>query len=243
MGTGTLALPFAACQAGMICNALGMALVTVWNIYAVDRLLRCFEYIQEEEKVHSRFEHLSQDTFNEEASDNQSSEEIGDSHQPLNALSQISKEAFGNIGVRIVDTCLLILMIAIIIAYQGKICHVFTLYQPFTIPAQRTYKYVSLAAALLGFMGVSEKMSSKYIGSLLLQLIILPLATISNFKVVSSVSAMGIFILVIVFASVGCYGIIQNGLNGFRLSYITKEHMWPATSTALSHWFGVVACK
>ena len=109
MGTGTLALPFAACQGGMIFNAVGMALVTAWNIYSVDRLLRCLEYI-EEEKVHSMFKHSSPERLDGEVSENEGT----------NTLSLISKEAFGNTGVMIVDTCLLILMIAIIIAYQGK---------------------------------------------------------------------------------------------------------------------------
>ena len=51
MGTGTLALPFAAKQGGLLFNVLGLALITLWNIYAVNRLLKCIEYIQKYEEI------------------------------------------------------------------------------------------------------------------------------------------------------------------------------------------------
>jgi hypothetical protein len=45
MGTGTLALPFATSQGGLVLNTVGLGCVTLWNIYAVDRLMKCLDLI------------------------------------------------------------------------------------------------------------------------------------------------------------------------------------------------------
>jgi len=45
MGTGTLALPYAACRGGLAFNLIGLGLVALWNLYSVDRLLKCSELI------------------------------------------------------------------------------------------------------------------------------------------------------------------------------------------------------
>ena len=41
MGTGTLALPFAATQGGLLFNIIGLLLIGVWNYYSANCLLRC----------------------------------------------------------------------------------------------------------------------------------------------------------------------------------------------------------
>lgn len=45
MGTGTLALPFAAAQGGLYLNTLGLLLIALWNLYSVQRLCHCLELI------------------------------------------------------------------------------------------------------------------------------------------------------------------------------------------------------
>lgn len=45
MGTGTLALPFAAARGGLVFNAIGLALIGWWNYYAAGCLLRCLEFL------------------------------------------------------------------------------------------------------------------------------------------------------------------------------------------------------
>ena len=53
MGTGTLALPFAAEKGGLLFNAGGLFLIGLWNYYSAFCLLRCLEYfphIDEAEK-------------------------------------------------------------------------------------------------------------------------------------------------------------------------------------------------
>ena len=44
MGTGTLALPFAATEGGLLFNIIGLLLIGIWNYYSANCLLRCMEY-------------------------------------------------------------------------------------------------------------------------------------------------------------------------------------------------------
>eukprot|EP00986_Skeletonema_menzelii_P002585 scaffold705_cov86-Skeletonema_menzelii.AAC.1 len=41
MGTGTLALPFAAEKGGLLFNVVGLALIAIWNYYCANCVLRC----------------------------------------------------------------------------------------------------------------------------------------------------------------------------------------------------------
>ena len=43
MGTGTLALPYAARQGGLLLHVLGLIAIGAWNLYSVERLLHCLE--------------------------------------------------------------------------------------------------------------------------------------------------------------------------------------------------------
>ena len=44
MGTGTLALPYAAEKGGLLFNMIGLALIAVWNYYCANCVLRCRDY-------------------------------------------------------------------------------------------------------------------------------------------------------------------------------------------------------
>jgi hypothetical protein len=48
MGTGTLALPFAAQKGGLVFNMFGLGAIVVWNYYSADCLLRCLHYLPQE---------------------------------------------------------------------------------------------------------------------------------------------------------------------------------------------------
>lgn len=45
MGTGTLALPFAATKGGLIFNMIGLFMIGLWNYYSANCLLRCLAYL------------------------------------------------------------------------------------------------------------------------------------------------------------------------------------------------------
>jgi hypothetical protein len=106
MGTGTLALPYAACQGGYIFNAAGLAIMMLWNLYSVDRLLRCLSLIPPDNNPRSV-----------EDKENQIPDMVS-LHTPT--LEKVTFYAFGSWGVKIIDGISLTLYCGIITAYIGK---------------------------------------------------------------------------------------------------------------------------
>ena len=97
MGTGTLALPYAARQGGVVLFVLGLIAIAVWNIYAVQRLCDCLELLP---KVQ---------------------------HRPPGGTSTLGKVAWyalGKNGVHALDVVMVMLLSGIIITYEGKQTHV-----------------------------------------------------------------------------------------------------------------------
>ncbi len=47
MGTSTLALPSASAAGGLLFNAIVLFVISAWNYYSADCLLRCLEYLPE----------------------------------------------------------------------------------------------------------------------------------------------------------------------------------------------------
>ena len=45
MGSGTLALPYAATVGGLLFNIIGLCLIGLWNYYSSNCLLRCLDYL------------------------------------------------------------------------------------------------------------------------------------------------------------------------------------------------------
>ena len=45
MGSGTLALPYAATVGGLLFNIIGLFLIGLWNYYSSNCLLRCLDYL------------------------------------------------------------------------------------------------------------------------------------------------------------------------------------------------------
>lgn len=109
MGTGTLALPFAAQRGGLILNIFGLIGIAGWNLFSVQRLCEALQICRNH---------------------NQSLQMA-----PRNATSTFSKVgyfAFGEIGIHGLDISLVILFLGIIVSYIGESCghhvHVIMLY-------------------------------------------------------------------------------------------------------------------
>lgn len=96
--------------------------------------------------------------------------------------------------------------------------------------------------AILGFIADTPfTMGSKIYDTLGMLLIIIPLASMSDFSLIAKVSAIGTSIIFAIFLLIGYYGIEENGLRGF--SSISEQHLWPKTLSSFSSWYGVVACE
>ena len=110
VGTGVLAVPFAANAGGLLFHIIGLAFVTMWNIYSVHRLAESRTYV-EEYKLEKRHD-----------GDNDGDERQAQEQPPenTNTLGLITWHAFGMPGLHMVDSILAMLMLGIIIAYEGK---------------------------------------------------------------------------------------------------------------------------
>ncbi len=107
IGTGVLAIPFAATEGGLIFHVLGTGLLFLWNYHSVKLLVQSEHFINLKKK--EKFFNLEELS----AADNQA--------DPQSTFSKVAAEVFGMIGMHIVDCSMIFLMIGIVIAYEGEI--------------------------------------------------------------------------------------------------------------------------
>ncbi len=96
MGTGCLALPFACQQGGIVLYVAGVALIALWNVYAVERLCRCWEL----------------------------SAKITRATPPPNGTTQLGTVtwyAFGKRGLWVLEMLLLVFFMGVLVAYLAAI--------------------------------------------------------------------------------------------------------------------------
>lgn len=97
MGTGTLALPYACQQGGLILHSVGLLGIAGWNLYSVHRLCQALGYLK------------------------------ADSNHPnipphgISTFGKVAWFAFGQHGVHGLDFMLVILFLGIIVAYEGRL--------------------------------------------------------------------------------------------------------------------------
>lgn len=233
MGTGTLALPFGACQGGILFNIFGLALITLWNIYCVDRLVKCLDYVELKhllskppsiKKGHRKTSSGRRRMFKRmDSSRIKIDEEMVKDEESLakkskgmpqntNTFGKVAWHAFGTMGVWFVDTVMFILMFGIVIAYLD---------------------------AILEFMKKTPLTSGSSLIDMFSSLIvIMPLCSIANLQSVAKFSAFGLIFLLGTFCVIAGFGINEFGLAGF--DSISNEYLWPKDLTSVSNWFGVV---
>lgn len=93
MGTGTLALPFAASQGGLYLNTIGLILIAAWNLYSVQRLCHCLTLIPKDIEPPKR----------------------------ATTFAKVAWFAFGDVGLHALDGMMIILLCGIIVAYEDAI--------------------------------------------------------------------------------------------------------------------------
>lgn len=99
MGTGTLALPYAASQGGLVFNIIGLSLISLWNLYSVDRLILCADLIKRMDQ-----------------------EEVGRVKvcppPGTSTLGKVAWHSFGPVGLYFLDVMMIILLFGVITAYE-----------------------------------------------------------------------------------------------------------------------------
>lgn len=130
MGTGTLALPFAAQKGGLVFNMIGLGVIVVWNYYSADCLLKCLDHLPRditegdggcpdrnstEETYYGTIEVVS-------CARNRDSMNIKVPGPPEGTTTYgiVAWHAFGNAGLMILDLLMIMLFVGLLIAYEGK---------------------------------------------------------------------------------------------------------------------------
>lgn len=107
IGTGVLAIPFAATEGGLVFHIIGLCFIAMWNSYSVHRLLESRSYIK---------------NFKTSLEANDSlDDEQKEAPKNTNEFGYVTWHAFGGVGLQIVDSIMIMLMLGIIIAYEAAI--------------------------------------------------------------------------------------------------------------------------
>eukprot|EP00979_Chaetoceros_neogracilis_P000057 scaffold17_cov259-Chaetoceros_neogracile.AAC.9 len=107
IGTGVLAIPFAATEGGLVFHIIGLCFIAMWNSYSVHRLLESRSYIKNYKITLGANENF--DDEKEEAPKN------------TNEFGYVTWHAFGWAGLQLADSIMIMLMLGIIVAYEAAI--------------------------------------------------------------------------------------------------------------------------
>ncbi len=218
MGTGTLALPFAAEKGGLIFNVVGLALIASWNYYCSNCVLRCRECLP------PRIKRGDSDSDIERSSAGQ--QQLYGSVEGKEDLAQQSNKtkpppdgttsyaavawyAAGPVGLLVVDFLMLLLMVMLIIAYE---------------------------VAMISFIDDMPTITgSRKIDIIIPSVIVALLSCSPDVSFLSKFSVVGLLALALSFIVIVWQGLIENGLTGFQ----STLNLWPRNVTDASSWFGV----
>lgn len=245
LGTGTLALPYAASQGGYLFNVLGLILISLWNLFSVNRLIHCEELVRElfcnggqNQQRNCQGQHTRRESrtsrhrrtgssmrklFRGMITDaNINDDEVQWSEENVLAEQNFPPEGtstYGRVAWYALGPIGLHMMdVALLVLLLGVVIA----YEDAIISFVRETPVTTGSAAL---------------DSLATVLIIAPLTCVEDLHFLSKTSALGIVIIFISFGVIFAYGLIQNGLNG--IGDVTWDDMWPKSLTGACNWFGV----
>ena len=245
LGTGTLALPYAASQGGYLFNVLGLILISLWNLFSVNRLIHCEELVRElfcdgvqnqqrnRKGQHTRHESRTsrhrrtgssmRRLFRGMITDaNINDDEVQWSEESVLAEQNFPPDGtstYGRVAWYALGPIGLHMMdVALLVLLLGVVIA----YEDAIISFVRETPVTTGSAAL---------------DSLATVLIIAPLTCVEDLHFLSKTSALGIIIIFISFGVLFAYGLLQNGLSG--IGEVTWDDMWPKSLTGACNWFGV----
>lgn len=213
MGTGCLALSFAAQQGGWPLFSVGLFAIAAWNLYATQRLCECLKFIPEDKYLASSpVTSASEDSdLGDEESPQQEEKHRLPPPQGTATLGRVAWYAFGPIGLHLLDVMMVTLLIGIIVAYVSA-----------------TVSFISDTPLTLGSL----------IDALIVASIMGYLALVPDLGFLSQASAIGLSVLLATFLVIAGYGIV--GSKDLPPSVRTTLPVWPDSIGGISRWFGVV---
>jgi len=157
MGTGTLALPFAAQKGGLILNVFGLIGIAGWNLFSAHRLILALRIYEKNDRLLLCPEKAKTSIF-----------------------SKIGWLAFGEIGIHLLDVCLVTLFLGIVVSYEDAAVG-FLQDTPLSTASLELDAFV--IATMVGFLSLAPDMSD-----------------------LAKASASGLFVLAFTFIIVAIYG-------------------------------------
>jgi len=240
IGTGTLALPYASSQGGFVFSIIGLALIAQWNIYSVDRLIKCELLMQKmaivpltteiapsssantTPKRHhhrsnsSKQPHIFENTNNHTTQMNVNEKEHIRNQKQIcpkgtTTFGKVAFYSFGSWGLNCLDLIMVLLFIGVLLS-----CFVL----------------------ITELLEAAHFTSGSYaLDTLMISVIIIILSSVPDLSVLHVLSAAGILAVIIAFIVILSYGILEYGLIGF--TDIQWGNLWPHSVTGISNWFGV----
>jgi len=107
VGVGSLALPYSAREGGLLVSIFGLAMISMWNIYSVDRLIKCVNLLPTLKSLKSL--------------NNCITTENKDPPIGASTYSKVAWHAFGSNGLHALDGLMILLSLGITIAYEDAI--------------------------------------------------------------------------------------------------------------------------
>jgi amino acid permease len=234
MGTGCLALPYAAQQGGLLLHIFGIIAIALWNTYGLKRLCQCLELLE------SSYSSQQQKDLNGEAQNpkpdstatapkTKTTIVITLSPPPPGTATfgKVAWYALGPPGLMALDIMTVILLLGIVVAYQDAI-RSFLRDTPFTT-------------------------KSDILDAIIIALMMMPLSLVPDVGYLAKASAAGLTVLGFCFLVIAGYGIFEyytaddNNYGDTTLTTSSIEVHHSATSwlprdglTGASQWFGCV---
>ena len=209
MGTGCLALAYACQQGGVLVYCFGLIAIAAWNVYAVDRLVRCRGYLLQDAAVGE-----NDNTDQEQITTHVSNLERNTTRRKVpkestSTLGKVAFLAFGPTGLEVIDILMMILLMGIVVSYLSAVI-----------------SFLSDTPLTIGPLG----------DALVVATLMLLLSLVPDLGHLSGISGAGLMVLggtFIVIAGYGIHDYWTSSQHGASLP------LWPTSKTGLSHFFGV----
>lgn len=225
MGTGTLALPFAAEKGGLLFNIIGLLIIGLWNYYSANCLLRCLQYLPPDldnnttntagtagtaELEHQqKYGAILPDTTTHKY------KRTIDMMPPPPGTTTYGKVAWyaaGPKGLMVLDLLMLSLFLGLLIAYE---------------------------VAMMSFIDATPLTTgSRKLDLLMPNTIVIIFSCVPDYSLLTKCSGIGLVAVALSFIVISFQGFVENGWSGFQGT--SHLNYWPESVSAASSWFGVV---
>jgi amino acid permease len=261
MGTGCLALAFACQQSGIVVFTLGLALIAAWNVYAVERLCRCLEYLPPTTVTTTTKEHSSTTTTTTTHSDTDTTDLLLSGN-----LSSLTSNG-GEVIVQKANSIPTRSTAAAFSDHKNKSTNGTAAAAPplgtatFGVVVWHAFGDIGLQAADAMMLILLQGIIVAYISAVIAFLrdtpltlqrpwrdAVLPglaiafLSLVPDMGYLSRSSAVGLTVLIATFCVIGIVGVLDTQYYYYNHEMTNAKilQVWPESLTGLSHWFGVV---